>query len=309
MKGAITAPARRPTRAPPQRRAGAQPASTAGAGGGAGGYRHRGSRGAAGPGESEAGRAQGGRRLRRRPPPAPRHGRVTEEGTAGLQRRRPDAGNPGHAAQAAGRAHAAAAGGGRGLWRDRPRGSLARRQGGAVPLRRRTGADPAHAVADCLRAGQPAVHGRSAGRSLTGAEAAGAGPGRVRAGLGLPGPLRALPDPGGLSAALCRWRGGRAAPAQWWTGGPARHLPGRRVRAVLRRAAPAQAGQADHHGHPGRFPDRRQHALALGAAGGRGPAGRHAGQHPGRSDECQLPDAQAVPPERAEVRGPARHPR
>jgi hypothetical protein len=97
--------------------------------------------------------------------------------------------------------------------------------------------------------------------------------------------------------------------AQWWPGRPARHLPGRRVRAVLRRAAPAEAGQADHHGHPGRFPDRRQHALALGAAGGRGPAGRHAGQHPGRPDECQLPDAQAVPPERAEVRRPARHPR
>jgi polyhydroxyalkanoate synthase len=49
---------------------------------------------------------------------------------------------------------------------------------------------------------------------------------------------------------------------------PARHLPGRRLRAVLRALHPEGAATC-HHGHAGGFPHDGQHAVELGARAGR----------------------------------------
>ena len=115
-------------------------------------------------------------------------------------------------------------------------GSLARRQSRAVPLHRRKHADRQSAAADQLRAGQPPVHGRPAGRPFHRQRLAGARRGRLRHRLGLSGSFRPFPDARGLHRTLPRRRGRPSAPrTRPGRDQPARHLPGRRVLAVLRR--------------------------------------------------------------------------
>jgi polyhydroxyalkanoate synthase len=69
----------------------------------------------------------------------------------------------------------------------------------------------------------------------------------------------------------------------------ARHLPGRRVLAVLLRAASGPDQEPHHHGHAGGFPHAGQHAVALDPPSRYRSVRRHAGQRAGRPDElCYL---------------------
>jgi hypothetical protein len=148
---------------------------------------------------------------------------------------------------------------------------LRRGQDGPVPLpgSGQRGAEPGSA-ADRVRAGQPALHGRPAGRPFHRARPAGGRHGRLPGRLGLPRPLRPLPDAGRLHQRLprpLRRRDPQAAP-------PGRdqragHLPGWHLQPLLRGDAPGQGRQPGDHGDAGRFPDAGQHAVQVGAVPGR----------------------------------------
>jgi hypothetical protein len=146
-------------------------------------------------------------------------------------------------------------------------------------FRGETEPDGEGACADQLRAGQPARTWSTCSRPVDRQGPAGTRRGRLHHRLGLSGSSDRYLT---LEDYIERFLGRRGRPPalgiQARRDQPARHLPGRRVLAVLRVAASGQGQEPDHHGHAGGLPHRRQHAVELGARPGRGPVRRHARQ-------------------------------
>ena len=115
------------------------------------------------------------------------------------------------------------------------------RQGGVVPLRADGGSDGKDARASGLRPDRTIHHGRSSARSLAGAKPAVEGARSLADRLGPAGPNRALAHHRRLRGRLhrCRRRPHRAGDRARQDHA-ARHLRGRRLHDVLRRAASAR---------------------------------------------------------------------
>ncbi len=150
---------------------------------------------------------------------------------------------------------------------DRPRRNLSRRQARAVSLQGREQTDIESAAADRLRAGQPSVHGRSAGRPFAREAPARARRRRLHHRLGISRPVRPLSHARRLHQRLHQaLRRCRRETAQGRRDQPARHLPGRRVQPVLRVDLSGKGRAPDHDGHAGRFPHARTTCCRTGRA-------------------------------------------